>query len=545
MFRTTGELTLRWGNFGAFFRGYAFYDYENEKNDRERTDLTAEGKEQVGSDAELLEYNISARFALRDIPLLLRLGEQVVSWGESRFFAASGVNVANPLDVPLFQQPTSTLRDLRRPVGTLFGAAHLTPLLILEAYYQYDWDKTELPAMGTFYSSNDGITPGARFIQTTGVASQFGTDLSQLFGIPAESLEAVGIPAFDPDFLQVNQRSSADLPKDSGQFGITVQSIVPRLDDTQIALHFANYHSKVPTVGVITPSVSAYKLYSRQAITALTNALIEEGVDAADAAPAALLTQYSRFQGDAQYFTQYTEDVKMLGLSFNTTSGRTGTAYFGEIGYHFDAPMNIHFVDVIDQVLPGASRENPTPPIDLTEISKEEIAANYANKHIDTALERDKSFALVGATQFLGPRLGSVQTVLNLELGWLHIWDMPEKSDLLLTQPGLGGTQISPRSAFSTANSWGYRLGGALVYPNVFGGITLRPRFLWSHDVDGNSPPGVGPFRQDRKAFTFGLQGVYINRLKVDIAYTTFWGAGEWNMINDRDNISFSVRYTF
>ena len=545
MLRTTGELTLRWGNFGAFLRGYAFYDYENEENNRARTDLTEEGKEQVGSDAQLLDANISARFTVRDVPLILRLGDQVVNWGESRFFPTSGVNVANPVDIPLFQQPTSTLRDLRRPVGMLWGVAHLTPLLIFEAYYQYDWDKTVLPADGTFLSTNDGLSPGGRFIQVTGTAGEFGTDLSERFGIPAATLEAVGIRAFDPNFLQITQRIDADRASDSGQFGVTLQSIVPQLHDTKFALHFANYHSKVPFFGAITPSVAAYKAYSQQAISALTDTLIGEGVDAAKAVPAAVETQFSRFQSEGSYFLQYPENIKMLGLSLSTTSDRTGTAYFGEIGYHFDAPLSPHAGDLMNEVLPGASRDNPLAPVDLQTVSEEELTADYANKRFDPIIERDKTFALAGATQFFGPRLGSAQSALNIELAWLHIWDMPSRSNLLLTEPGLIVAQFSPRSAFATANSWGYRLGGTLVYPNVFGGITLRPRVLWSHDVDGNSPVGAGPFRHGRKVFTLGLRGEYIKRLRVDLAYTTFWGAGEWNMLNDRDNINLSIRYAF
>jgi hypothetical protein len=545
MLRTTGEVTLRWGNFGAFFRGYAFYDYENKENDRERTALTGEGKEQVGSDAQLLDANLSARFTVRDIPLQLRLGKQVVNWGESRFFPGSGVSVANPVDIPLFQQPTSTARDLRRPVGMLSGVAHLSPLLIIEGYYQYDWDKSVLPAQGTFFSANDGLSPGGRFIQLTGIASQFGTDLSQRFGIPANTLEAVGIPAFDPDFLQVTRRISAERPQDSGQFGLTLQSIVPRLHDTKFALHFANYHSKIPFLGGITPSVAAYNAYSQQAIEALATALIEEGVDSATAATAAVQTQLDRFLNDARYFLRYPENIKMLGLSLNTTSARTGTAYFGEIGHHFDAPLQVHAGDLFDEVLPGSTRDNPLPPVDLTNVSEEELAAAYADQPFDSILERDKTFTLVGATQFLGPRLGAVQTALTVELGWLHIWDMPSKSDLLIYEPGLVALQFTPRSAFATADSWGYRLGGTLAYTNVFGGVNLRPRILWSHDVDGNSPVGAGPFRQDRKALTVGLRGEYIKRLRVDIAYTNYWGAGEWNLINDRDNIKLSVRYAF
>jgi hypothetical protein len=545
MVRATSELTLRWSRFGAFLRGYAFYDYENEENDRERTPLTAEGKEQVGSDAQLLDAYLSARFMVAGKPVQLRLGEQVVNWGESRFFATGGVNVANPLDIPLFQQPTSTLRDLRRPVGMLWGVAHVAPLLVIEAYYQYDWDKTVLPAQGTYFSSNDGLATGGRIIQTTGFANQFGTDLSALYGIPAQALEGAGIPAFDPVYLQLTDRLDADRPSDQGQFGVTVRSILPELNDTKVALHLANYHAKTPQFGAISPPVESYAIYSVQAIEARTARLVAQGVDPATAARAASQYQLSLFQNATPYFTQYPEDIGMIGFSLNTSSPRTGTAYYAEVAHHLDAPLALHTGDQLAEGLPGASRDNPLPPVDLSTITPGEIAAEYANMRIDSILERDVTFSLVGASQFLGPRLGSAQSALSLELGYLHVWDMPSKSDLLLIGPGLAVIDFSPRSAFASANSWGYRLGGTLFYPNVFGGLTLRPRFLFSHDKDGNSPIAAGPFRQDRKTLTLGLQGEYIKRVRVDLSYTRYWGAGEYNLSNDRDHVTFSVRYDF
>jgi hypothetical protein len=141
--------------------------------------------------------------------------------------------------------------------------------------------------------------------------------------------------------------------------------------------------------------------------------------------------------------------------------------------------------------------------------------------------------------------LGAAATVMNLELAWLHVWNMPNKSERLFSAPGLVITEYSPRNAFASANSWGYRFGFSLAYPNVFGGLNLRPRILWSHDVDGNSPVGVGPFREGRKTFSFGIQAEYIKRLRTDLSFTTFWGAGKWNLLNDRDNINLSIRYSF
>ncbi|MEH6569056.1 MAG: DUF1302 domain-containing protein [Halioglobus sp.] len=546
MFRATGELTLGWKNFGLFVRGYAFYDYENEHNDRERTELGSEALDQVGSDVQLLDAYLSARFKIGDVPLQIRLGDQVVNWGESRFFPGSGVDVANPLNVPLFQQPTSTVRDLRKPVGMLWGAAQVTPLLIVEAYYSYDWEASELPAVGTYFSTQDGITPDGTFIQAEGFGNQFGTDLSNFFGIPAESLEAVGIKSFDPNFYQVSNRLADDKASDSGQFGITVQSILPGLNDSKLALHFARYHANLPSFGLVGPGLDQYvRGYSVQGIAKLERELRREGVGRVKAAAAATLTSLSGALNDAAFFTQYPEDIDMLGLSFNTTTLRTGTAYFGEIAHHFDAPLSIHSGDVLPAIIPGSTRDDPLPPVDLEVWSLEELATTYADVRIDPILYKDKTFTLFGATQLFGPQLGASQALLNIEFAWLHIWDAPDQDDIYLAGPGLAVTDFGPSSLFATENSWGYRIGGGLVYNNVFGGVNLRPRIIWAHDVDGISPVGAGPFLEGRKALTIGLQAQYLTRLRIDLAYTEYSGAGQQNLINDRDNLSFSIHYDF
>ena len=546
MFRATGELTVGWRNFGLFLRGYAFYDYENEHNDRERTELGSEALDQVGSDAQLLDAYLSARFTVGDVPLQLRLGDQVVNWGESRFFPGSGVDVANPLNVPLFQQPTSTLRDLRIPVGMLWGAAQVTPTLIVEAYYTYDWKESELPAVGTYFSSNDAIPPDGTYIQAEGFGNQFGTDLSQFFGIPAEALEAVGILPFDPQFYQLSTRLPDDKASDSGQFGVTVQSILTGLNDSKLALHFARYHANLPYFGIVGPGLDQYVTgYSVQAIDKLTRDLRREGVGPVKSSAAATLTSLSGALNDASFLTQYPEDIDMLGLSFNTTTLRTGTAYFGEIAHHFDAPLSIHSGDVLPAIIPGSTRDDPLPPVDLEVWSLEELANNYANVRTDPIIYKDKTFTLFGATQLFGPQLGASQALLNIEFAWLHIWDAPDPDDVYMAGPGLAVTDFGPSGLFATDDSWGYRIGGGLVYNNVFGGVNLRPRIIWAHDVDGISPVGSGPFLEGRKALTIGLQAQYLTRLKIDLAYIEYSGAGQQNLINDRDNLSFSIRYDF
>jgi hypothetical protein len=235
----------------------------------------------------------------------------------------------------------------------------------------------------------------------------------------------------------------------------------------------------------------------------------------------------------------------MLGLTMNTTSLRTGTAFFAEVGHHFDYPMPVVINQLLDQVLPGSIPAAPFPPVDLEQITPEEISRDYADKRVSFTEKLDKTFVSVGATQIFGPRLGASQSALTAEIGWLHVWDFPDADELLLIAPGLTVPQIAPSDVFADANSWGYRLAANLTYNNVLGAVSLLPRLIFTHDVSGNSPSGAGSFREKSKSFTMGLEARYIQRVRADVSYTLFQGAGDYNLLNDRDFINFNIRYFF
>jgi hypothetical protein len=537
MFKAYGELTLKWGNFGAYASAYAFYDLQNERRQRARTELSSEALEQVGSGIELLDAYIATGFEPGGMPLQFRLGQQVVSWGESRFFPADSINLANPLNLPLTQQPTGLPRDLRLPVGMLWGSLQLNPTLAIEGYYQYEWQATVLPAQGTYLSTNDVITPGAQSVQVGPFPDQ-GTDVDAAFGLPP------GTVGFVPNWFQT-PRASDDSPSDQGQFGLSLRLLVPNWNDTSFNLQFVNYHSKTPSVQAITPGTENYLEYSLQAIAAQSAQLQQAGADPASATQAAGTIQFNQFLNAARYRATYAENIRMVGFSFSTTSLKTGTAFFGEIGYHFDAPIPVVLGQISYLAFPGASPADPLPPIDLEQTSPAEITAIYANKTIDLYEKRDKTFVALGATQIFGPQLGASQSTLTAELGWLHVWNFPSKDELLIGVPGIAAIQSSPDSVFADANSWGYRVTGNLTYNNVFGAVTMVPRFIFAQDVNGNSPSGAGSLREGNKSFSVGLQARHVQTLQTELSYTTFFGAGAYNLRNDRDFVNFNIRYFF
>ena len=86
---------------------------------------------------------------------------------------------------------------------------------------------------------------------------------------------------------------------------------------------------------------------------------------------------------------------------------------------------------------------------------------------------------------------------------------------------------------------------GKLDFNNAIGAVTLSPRVAWQHDVNGNSPGPGGNFLEGRKAITFGIGANYLDRWTADLSYTDFFGAGRYNLLNDRDIVAANIKYSF
>ena len=396
--RGTGELTLIWRNFGLFARGYGFYDFKNEDDCCARTDLTEDAKELVGSDVDLLDHYLSAQFEPGGRPVQLRLGSQVINWGEN-VFIPGGVNIINPVNIPLFRQPTSTLKDLSRPVGMLWGAATLTETFSVEAFYQYKWRKSIVPPLGSFFSTSDIISAGAVSQMISGAFSDQGVDLGPLGG-------------FDPNFGR-SPRTDSDQPSDHGQWGITLRGIIPWWGDAKVGLHFANYHSRVPVIQVVTPNEEANAAASNEATLARIPEIQEKtGLSAEEAAPVSFALGLDEWTKASSYYTEYVEDIQMIGLSFNRTTILTGTSLSAEIAHHVDFPMQLGF----DPLTVGWANA-----IEGLGLQDSQIGNPGANEKVKSFIRRDYTLTTLGFSQFFGPRLGAAQTLLRGELGWLHV----------------------------------------------------------------------------------------------------------------------------
>lgn len=571
--KITSELGMDYRNFGLFVRGTGFYDFVSERSNTDRTPLSDEALELVGSDVSLLDAFVYGKFNLGTMPGQIRLGDQVISWGESTFIQ-NGINSINPVNVNAIRLPGSELKEALLPEGMVWGGLGLTENISVEAFYLYDYENTEIDPSGSYWSSNDFAGPG-------------GDKVMLGFGTVAD----LGVTPALNTFLAVPQGADKN-PSNSGQHGLAFRVLAPGLNSTEFGFFYTNLHSRLPivsaqtgtvagavgaaTIGGATPSVlTAVGTHLALnpgdipgAVAAGTTAGVVAGVStstaqaiagtAATRGTAAAATVAQAFATDvyaktARYVIEYPEDVKLYGVSFNTLLTDSGVALQGEYSYRKDAPLQVDDIELLFAAL---------GPINAGLANFNQVG-NYTGRFqtdIPGYILRDTSQIQMTATKLFGPTFKAQQFVLVGEAGLTHVHSMPDKSKLRLDAPGTyvsgnaalasaHGTAANgffePSSAFADATSWGYRLVSRLDYNNAIGAVTLSPRIAWQHDVNGTTPGPGGNFIDGRKAITLGLGADYQNRWGADLSYTSFFGAGRYNLINDRDVIAANIKYSF
>jgi hypothetical protein len=255
---------------------------------------------------------VSADYTIADMPVNLRVGKQVINWGESTFILG-GNNVFNPIDVGAFRRPGSEIKEALVPVNAVYGSISLPFDVSLSGYYALDWEPFELDPSGTPFSGTDIVTLGSgiggnenRGSFLTGspfsgqrrnctAAANSGTKLVQTFDFdptagvrtllpdPLSPTAAIGnnkLECSDSPFVNyqvpytignhelvrwgltrtlandgVTQKTQAILfrgddtfARDDGQYGISARWYAESLGGTEFGFYYQNYHSRLPFV---------------------------------------------------------------------------------------------------------------------------------------------------------------------------------------------------------------------------------------------------------------------------------------------------------
>lgn len=487
-------------------------DFELKDESRLFKDISDSNRKEAAqsSGAQILDAFVYHNYALGDLPGTVRVGRQVVSWGESTFIGNS-INSINPLDAAAFRRPGAEIKEGLIPVNMFYVSQSLTDRLSMEAFYQIEWDQTIADNCGTFFAVD---------------VVQDGCDTNYHVGNPAIAPLQPVAAAFGQGFEVTPEgvilpRAGDRDARDSGQYGLALRWLG---DATEYGAYFMNYHSRTPNVSTQTAGL---------ATAAQLGNIIGTAESIAPGSGAGLAS--SVMLGNGSYYLEYPEDIQLYGLSFSTTLP-TGTAWSGEISYRPNAPVQLNTQDVtralLNPIAPGTSPIESSFGAENRGYNRKEIT------QIQTTF-----------THFFDQVLGAGRVTVVGEIGYAHVGGLESTSELRYGRDAIYGSVDDPtalarygRHGFVTANSWGYRLRTIADYNNVFAGINLKPNLSFSHDVDGYGPNGL--FNEGSKAVSIGLDAEYQNTYTASLSYTDFFG-GDYNTLVDRDFLAFSVGVNF
>ena len=646
---------------------------------------------------ELLDLHLTVPFTLPlvDKDVTLRVGKQVVNWGESTVALINSLSQANPINANNpFRIGSPLLEDLFTPINMINASSYLGGGVSLQAHYAFEWKPVEIPPPGTFFSfldagpdnlGEDRLNGG--FGQAPDDFEQLGTRLANPLGLVSRTTLSVG-------------RKPDDEARDGGEYGISLKYYAPWLNyGTELGFYFSNYHSKLPYVDFHASDASCMRAAGNpqgrnarntfeiltlcpnlalveeptgvtqaivdavQVITARPELLADVGIDGTplDVAtglanllvfqPGRPLSEIIPFDTAAAQLT-YPEDLKLFGLSFNTTYGNY--SFQGEVAYRPDLPLQVSLVDLgfaamaptlghcndpddgcfgtaaavsfseDSEGTPGGNGQNTTGQFfiydgsDATDANGNVIFDDTSflllagvpssarsfpnfivpyrggslgddpapNSRIRGWEEFDVLQYTLGATRLYSMSdwpsrlIGADQILMAYELAATQVLGFPNFDELQIEGPLTAYTHASagadgsgadgsrqacstniactvgpdgirfnpfqaPRDAFANAFSTGYRVVARILYESVLPSISIAPLLLWQHDVYGNSPAPLFNFVEGRYSLTSTVELRYEKALSFNVVYNLYAGAGTNNLLADRDNLGFYVRYQF
>ncbi|WAB99242.1 DUF1302 family protein [Pseudomonas putida] len=185
------EFSARWQNIGLNLSGAAWYDnVYNQSNDNkspssfnpysvEHDHFTEQTEKWAGKKIELMNAFVSGQFTPLDVPVSMRLGQHTLIWGESLFITDNGVAAGMaPVDAyKALSVPNIKAQEVFLPTNQLSLSVLLSDSWVVEGYYQFEWEKTRIPPVGSYLSSVDILDEGGeRIIAGAGTFFYRGAD---------------------------------------------------------------------------------------------------------------------------------------------------------------------------------------------------------------------------------------------------------------------------------------------------------------------------------------------------------------------------------
>jgi hypothetical protein len=614
--KLTTDISLNVGDYNFFVRPIWYFDanytsFEETHPDTTfyplNTQLPRDVEDRVGSDLELLDYHVSTSFDVLDRSVSVKVGNQVLNWGESSLLLFNSLNTVNALDATKIRFPGSDLKEFFQPQGMVVIGTDLVESISVEGWYAYEWKPVRVDPVGTYFSQSDTLGAGG-----THAMLGFAKNPDDPLGIyePIDTCTGAGPTAcFDSsgllgsvasrtiyrDFAEEKRRE----PEDGG-YGVALKTFLEDFNNgTEVAFYYASYPSRFPIASLFAADATCIGQDNPgNPVLDLTplgacNETLADGMPAG-VEPVPVDT--------ARLVVEYPEDINLYGVSFNTTIG--DFALSGEYAFRDNLPVQIHTTDLTLAALNPAVPQDAVDlaPIPLRIPGRREAFPDFvsvyrgvttatnagygANEYI-AGYERLKvGQANLTVLKLIGGDnpLGASQMTMLFEMGMNQVFDMPGLDELQFQGGGVD-THISDGSNFDPANpgaseginpddpylnqntplpeyrqnpaphkdldgfgsdeSYGYRVLNLNRWDSALFGANIETLTIIQHDVKGTTP-GIGTnFIEGRKQYAFGLRFDYLSTWIGEVRYSWNTGGAKRDSLRDRDNIAVSLGVQF
>ncbi len=360
--RGSSTLALDYGNYGFLARGNYFYD-----NAYDQEDLADEAHDKLVRDVALTDLMVYGYFGDND-QVNIRIGKQVISWGENTFIQGS-INDINTVDLNKLRQPGRALKDAFIGTNAAYISWNIDDEWTLESFYLFEYDQIQLDPAGAFFTTLDAVGAGGGYDDAgDGVIGELAVGP---FGSPSGACVAPdGLD--DCGLVGGSLVRVGDNAPDGGQYGLALRKFFPNLfGGSEIALYYQNLHDHTPML--------------------------------------------STYYQSGEFFFDYVENIERLGVSFNTNIA--GWAIGGEYHVRKDAPIQMTG-PVFAGLTPGFGLCAGCAPGD--EVKGYELVDRH---QMQMTFQR-----IWGVNDWLGADANS--TLLEVAYGWVD--DLPEKNEAIL-----------------------------------------------------------------------------------------------------------------
>lgn len=427
-----------------------------------------------------------------DARVLLRLGQQSLTWGDRAAFAG-GLSSLNSVDLPALRRAGAAPQELRVPTPMLFSRARFSPALAVEGFYTKAFRPSALDMCGTFWASVDYLAGGC------------------------DRAFAGAMPVSDRARLQSGmfvKRSPSPFANDGAQYGAGLTVNAPSLA-TDFGFYHARYISRMPNPGL-------------RKSTRVGPALVPGDPDGKNLV----------------FFIGYPEDIKLYAATFVHRNG--AGIWSGELAYRPNQPLQLPPGDVLPAFL------NPNAP-SLLRADATATAPGGVFNGFDRHKTAQLQLGLQHDWGKAGPALlsGSVDVVAKYVI---DLPDQAVRRYGRADQFGVGPINgVCPVNSVNVARqcslngyvssyAWAYKLRVDARFGEVMPGLTTVASAQFTHDVKGWSHDFL--LNEGRKTMNLALRWEYRRRYLAEISYMPIWG-GVYNNQIDRDQIALAAGSRF